>query len=420
MLVEVIAIGDELLIGQTINTNAAWIGKELSLMGISVKRCTVISDDKDSIKNTIDEALKRAQLVLVTGGLGPTKDDITKHTLCEYFETELEINTEVLKRVEQFFKDRGREMLEVNKQQALLPKSATVMHNYHGTASGMWFEKEGSVLISMPGVPYEMKGIMKDEVFPKLKEKFQIASIYHKTILLQGIGESFLADKIQDWENRVRSYGLGLAYLPSTGIVKLRLTSSKGKVDAPAIDQFFDEIKEGFPVNYFGEGADNLSEVVGRILKANKKTIGTVESCTGGSLANRLVGVSGASNYFQGSFLTYSNELKNKIVEVTNESLKEYGAVSEQVVLQMAKNGREKLGVDYCLATSGIAGPDGGTEHKPVGTIWIGVAGEGFEKAYKFQFGNHRERNIEMTVLTALNLLRCSMLGINNTNIQKK
>ena len=420
MLVEVIAIGDELLIGQTINTNAAWIGKELSLMGISVKRCTVISDDKDSIKSTIDEALKRAQLVLVTGGLGPTKDDITKHTLCEYFNTELELNKEVLVRVEQFFKDRGRKMLEVNTQQAFLPKSATVLHNYHGTASGMWFEKEGSVLISMPGVPYEMKGIMKDEVFPKLKEKFQISSIYHKTILLQGIGESFLADQIQEWEDKVRAYGLGLAYLPSTGIVKLRLTSTRGIEDEAAIDRYFKEIIDAFPVNYFGEEEDTLSEVVGKLLKSRNKTVGTVESCTGGSLANRIVGVSGASQYFQGSFLTYSNELKNKIVEVTSESLSEFGAVSKKVVLQMAKNGRQKLGVDYCLSTSGVAGPDGGSVEKPVGTIWIGIAGEGFEKAYKFQFGNHRERNIEMTVLTALNLLRCSILGINNAKSSKK
>jgi len=414
MLVEVIAIGDELLIGQTINTNAAWIGKELSLMGISVKRCTVISDDKDSIKRTIDEALERSQLVLITGGLGPTKDDITKHTLCEYFNTRLVLNKEVLTRVEQFFKDRGRSMLEVNTQQAYLPESSTVLHNYHGTASGMWFEKNESVLISMPGVPYEMKGIMKDEVFPRLKERFQISSIYHQTILLQGIGESFLADQIQGWENRVRDSGLGLAYLPSTGIVKLRITSTKGIEDKVVIASFFKEIKDLFPVNYFGDGEESLGEVLGKLLKDCKKTLGTVESCTGGSLANRLVSVAGASEYFQGSFLTYSNDLKNKIVDVTKESLNNYGAVSEQVVLQMAKNGREKLGVDYCLSTSGVAGPDGGSNEKPVGTIWIGLAGDGFEKAYKFQFGNHRERNIELTVLTALNLLRCSILGINN------
>ena len=413
MQAEIIAIGDELLIGQTINTNAAWMGKELSMVGIPVKRCTVIADDKDAIKEAVDEAMKRSELVLMTGGLGPTKDDITKHTLCEYFETTLEINPIVLARVEQFFKDRGRQMLEVNTLQAALPKASTVLHNYHGTASGMMFEKDGSILISMPGVPYEMKGIMKDEVFPKLKERFQIKSIFHKTILLQGIGESFLADQIQEWEDKVRSYGLGLAYLPSVGMVKLRLTSSKGQSDEAVIDDFFQEIKSQFAKNYFGVEEETLSQVVGRILKAKKKTVGTVESCTGGSLANRLVSEAGASEYFQGSFLTYSNELKNKIVEVTQESLDAFGVVSEQVVLQMAANGRTKLGVDYCLSTSGVAGPDGGSEEKPVGTIWIGVAGPNFERAYKFQFGPHRERNIEMTVLTALNLLRCELLEIN-------
>jgi len=414
MNVEIISIGDELLIGQTINTNAAWLGKELSLIGLSVKRCTVISDDKEVIKAAVDESLKRSDLVLITGGLGPTKDDITKHTLCEYFDTTLEINAEVLARVEQFFKNRGRQMLEVNIQQAALPKSAIILHNFHGTASGMWFDKNGSVLISMPGVPYEMKGIMKDEVFPRLKERFKISSIYHSTILLQGIGESFLADQIQEWEDRVRTLGLGLAYLPSTGIVKLRLTSKYGVADSGVINDFFREIKEQFPKNYFGNEEETLNEVVGKLLKSKDKTLGTVESCTGGSLANHIVSVSGASNYFKGSFLTYSNELKNKIDGVSNDSLKEYGAVSESVALQMAMNGRERLGVDYCLSTTGVAGPDGGSDEKPVGTIWIGIAGPNFANAYKFQFGNHRDRNIEMTVLTALNILRCAVLEINN------
>lgn len=413
MLAEIISIGDELLIGQTINTNAAWLGKELSLIGISVKRCIVISDDAEEIKSTIDKSLKNADIVLVTGGLGPTKDDITKHTLCDFFDTHLEINQTVLARVKKYFEDRGREMLEVNIQQAALPANCTVLDNLHGTASGMWFEHNGSVLISMPGVPYEMKGIMTEQVFPRLKERFHVTSIFHKTILLQGIGESFLADKMQDWETRIRAEGFGLAYLPSIGIVKLRITSPNGEEDEDKIEAYFKELTDALPINVFGRGEETLSEVVGKLLKDSKQTIGTVESCTGGAIATELVSVAGSSNYFQGSFLTYSNQLKNKIVDVRQSDLENFGAVSEQVVLQMAENGRQKLGVDFCISTSGIAGPDGGSDEKPVGTVWIGIAAKDYSKAIKFTFGNNRERNIQMTVLSALNLVRCTILGIN-------
>jgi nicotinamide-nucleotide amidase len=409
MKAELISIGDELLIGQTINTNASWLGQELSMRGIKVENGVVISDDKTAIENAVDIAIKRADVVIITGGLGPTKDDITKHTLCAYFDTELEINPEVLARVEKFFKDRGRPMLDVNIQQAALPKKAKVLHNYHGTASGMWFEKDGSVVISLPGVPYEMKGIMNDEVFPKLKEKFGVSSVFHKTILFQGIGESFLADQIQEWENKVREEGLSLAYLPSPGIVKLRLTSFKGVEDESKIDEYFQVLKTQFPTHYFGDGQVTLSEVVGDLLRDKKKTVGTVESCTGGSLAASFVSIPGSSDYFQGSFLTYSNELKMKLVNVSSEDLERVGAVSEEVAKQMAENGRKALGVDYCLATTGIAGPDGGTEEKPVGTVWIAVASENGVKAKKFLFGNHRQRNIDMTVLTALNMLRLEL-----------
>lgn len=412
MRAEIISIGDELLIGQTINTNAAWIGMELSLIGIPVKECNVISDDKKAIIDTIDKALKNADLVIVTGGLGPTKDDITKSVLCEYFETTLEINEQVLSRIKSFFSARGKEMLEVNVQQAALPKNCTVLDNLQGTASGMWFEKNNSILISMPGVPYEMKGIMKDRVLPMLKDRFKMNSIYHKTILLQGIGESYLADRMSDWERRIREEGLSLAYLPSTGTLKLRITSLKGDQDDAKIEGYFEELIKEMPHYVFGRGSDKLSSVVGKILLDQNKTIGTVESCTGGALAKTIVSISGSSNYFQGSFLTYSNELKQKIVAVSKDNLEKFGAVSEQVVKQMAANGREKLGVDYCISTSGIAGPDGGTEEKPVGTVWIGIASADDVYAFKFQFGDNRERNIQMTILTALNLLRCILLGI--------
>jgi nicotinamide-nucleotide amidase len=276
----------------------------------------------------------------------------------------------------------------------------------------MWFQKEDKILISMPGVPYEMKGIMTDEVFPRLKDRFDIKGLYHRTILTQGIGESFLADQIQEWENDVRSRGLGLAYLPAPGMVKLRLTSYNGEDRAAEIDALFSVIEDKFPQFVFGKEEDSLPLVVGRILSANGMSIGTVESCTGGGLAESIVSVSGASAYFKGSFVTYNDELKNRLVGVSNENLSTFGAVSREVVEQMAQNGLDLLGVDVCISTSGIAGPEGGSLEKPVGSVWIAVARKGSVVSRKFQFGDHRERNIQMTVLTALNLVRCDLLGI--------
>jgi len=412
MRAEILSIGDELLIGQTINTNASWLGQECSKLGIRIVHVTTISDEKQLIKDAVDEAFKRADLVLVTGGLGPTKDDITKYTLCEYFDSELEIHIPTLQRIEAFFSKRNRPMLEVNIRQAELPRKCTILENVNGTAAGMWFEKDGKILISMPGVPYEMKGIMMEQAFPRLKQKFALKALYHRTLMTQGIGESFLADQLQDWENEVREKGLGLAYLPSPGMVKLRLTSYEGESRAEEIDAYFKLLEERFPNYVYGKEDELIQLVLGRLLREKKMTIGTVESCTGGSLAQTLVSVAGASDYFQGSFLTYTNELKNRLVDVSKHDLDTVGAVSKEVVEQMAKNGREKLGVDICISTSGVAGPDGGTEELPVGTIWIGIATKDKVIAKKFQFGDHRERNIQMTVLTALNLVRCEILGI--------
>lgn len=276
----------------------------------------------------------------------------------------------------------------------------------------MWFEKDDSILVSLPGVPFEMKSIMENEVFPRLKERFKVSSIFHRTILLQGIGESFLAEKMKDWEDRIHSDGFGLAYLPSIGSLKLRITSPRGEQDLPKIEAYFKEIEERLPVNVYGRGELTLPEVIGQLLKDKNATVGTVESCTGGSLASSFVSIPGSSDYFQGSFLTYSNTLKNKLVDVDEVALLKYGAVSEEVVRQMAINGRLKLGVDYCISTSGIAGPDGGTDEKPVGTVWIGIASKDSVFAIKYLFGNNRERNIQMTVLSALNLLRCAILEI--------
>lgn len=411
MRAEIISIGDELLIGQTINTNASWIGQLCSSEGIRIVQVTTISDDKPLIMDAVDAAFNRSELVLVTGGLGPTKDDITKHTLCEYFNTELEIHLPTLLKIESFFAKRNRPMLDVNIRQAELPKSCEILENKNGTAAGMWFDHNGKILISMPGVPYEMKVIMMDEVIPRLKDRFELKALYHKTMLTQGIGESFLADQIMDWENELRSVGLSLAYLPSPGMVKLRITSYEGISRKEEINSFFKVLEDRFPKFIYGFENDSLPVVLGNILRSNKMTIATVESCTGGALAESITSISGSSDYFQGSLLTYSNELKKKIAGVLEETLNEYGAVSQQVAEQMAVNGRLKLGVDMCISTTGIAGPNGGSEEKPVGTVWIALATKTHTFSKQFNFGDDRGRNIQMTVLTALNLARCEILG---------
>lgn len=412
MKAEIISIGDELLIGQTINTNASWLGQECSKRGIRITQVTTISDEKSLILDAIEEAFKRSDLILVTGGLGPTKDDITKYTLCEFFDSELEIHLPTLQRIEAFFAARNRPMLEVNIRQAELPKKCTILENKLGTADGMWFDHKNKVLVSMPGVPYEMKGLMNDQVFPEIENRFSLISLYHKTILTQGIGESYLAENIKEWETEVRAAGLGLAYLPSPGMVKLRLTSYEGKERAEEIAAYFKQLQDRFPQIIYGVEDQTLPEVVGQLLRINNQTIGTVESCTGGALASSLVSVSGSSDYFQGSLLTYSNQLKQQLVGISSVELDSFGAVSKEVAERMAENGRDRLGVDICISTTGIAGPDGGLEDKPVGTVWIGIATPNRVFSKQFNFGDNRERNIQMTVLSALNLARCEVLGL--------
>ena len=410
MNVTVVSIGDELLIGQTVNTNASWIGQEISKIGGNVIEGLTISDKAQDILTTVDYALNTSDVVIITGGLGPTKDDITKHTLANYFETELEIHQPTLEKITSYFTMRNRPMLESNIQQAELPKNCTILTNNYGTAAGMWFEKNGKIVISLPGVPYEMKGIMTEEVFPRMKERFQLNSMYHKTILTQGIGESFLAEKLTNWENRVRAEGFGLAYLPSPGIVKLRISSPNGDKDKGRIENYLSEVKNNLPEAVFGYENETLPEIIGNLLRDRHLKIGTVESCTSGLLANQIVTISGASDYFEGSLLTYSYKLKEEILGISNSTLLDNGAVSEIVALQMAEQGLKKLNVDICLSTTGIAGPAGGTEDKPVGLVWIGLATKNGVKARKFQFGDNRERNIQMTVLSALNWLRYELI----------
>lgn len=406
-----ISIGDELLIGQTINTNASWLGQELKLRGIQVEKVLTISDEQKSIEESIVDCFKSVDLIIMTGGLGPTKDDITKVTIAELYNRRLVMHEETLQRVTDFFAQRNRPMLEVNKMQALIPEDCKILVNNNGTAPGMWIEDNGKVLISLPGVPYEMKAIMEDNGFDELLKFFKVTPLYHKTILLQGIGESFLADQIQVWEDDIRAKGLGLAYLPSPGIVKLRI-STKDKKDASLIDSYFSYIEKHFPKNVFGYEKDRLPDVVGGILREQKKSLATAESCTGGALSKEIVSSSGASDYFYGSLNTYSNALKNQLLEVPMDIIHTVGAVSEEVVKIMADKCRKKLGVDYCISVSGIAGPLGGSTDKPVGTVWIGISGEKRTFAKKFLFGNDRERNIELTVKSALNMLRCELLGL--------
>ncbi|MBU3658555.1 MAG: competence/damage-inducible protein A [Flavobacteriales bacterium] len=406
MNVEILSIGDELLIGQTINTNASWLGQQLSSIGARIVKTVAVADTLEAIVNALDATEKDTNCVIITGGLGPTKDDITKHTLCSYFNTTLEIHQATLDKIEDYFAKRNRPMLETNRQQAALPIDCTILNNAYGTAAGMWFEQKGKVFISLPGVPYEMKGIMEEEAIPRLKEKFSLKSIYHRTALTQGIGESFLAEIIKDWENSIRDRGLGLAYLPSPGLVKLRITSYNGAEDAQIIDSYFDELQTLIPEALFGFENDTLPSIVGKLLKEKNLTIGTVESCTTGLLANQICSISGASDYFQGSLLTYSNKLKVKMAHVAAENIINFGAVSEQVAREMAEGGRKNLGVDVCISTTGVAGPTGGTDEKPVGLVWIAIALPNKTIARKFQFGDNRERNLQMTVWSALNWLR--------------
>ena len=413
MNVFIVSIGDELLLGQTINTNASWIGTEIARIGGEVVEGLTIKDTKEAILNSLDFSLSRADVVLITGGLGPTKDDITKYTLCEYFNTELEIHQPTLDHIRDFFTKRGREMLEVNTQQAALPKACNILFNANGTAPGMWFEKDGKIVVSLPGVPYEMKGIMIDEVFPRLVDRFKPEALYYRTIHTQGIGESFLAEKISDIEDALRQDEIGLAYLPSPGLVRLRLSGKRNETNRKLIANYLDQIEDRIKKHVFGFDGAFLPGVVSELLIEKGYTISTVESCTAGAIAKNLTSISGSSQYFTGSFLTYSNALKKEFADVSENILALHGAVSREVVEAMARGGLKKIKTDFCISTSGVAGPNGGTDEKPVGTVWIAIASKKRVFSKRFQFGTNRSRNIEMTVNAALNLLRCEILNLN-------
>ncbi|HXB12467.1 MAG TPA: competence/damage-inducible protein A [Bacteroidia bacterium] len=413
MLAEIITIGDEILIGQIVDTNSAWMGVCLNENGIKVHQITSVSDNKQHIIEALNAAIKRVDIILITGGLGPTRDDITKQTLSEYFNAKLVFNAEAFKDVEHVFKIRGREVTEINRKQAELPENCTALSNKNGTAPGMWFEEKGKVFVSMPGVPYEMKALMTNEVIPRLKKKFELPVIMHKTVLTQGIGESMLAEMIEAWEDSLAKENISLAYLPSIGSVRLRL-STRGK-DEAALKQTIDrKVKElqALAGNYiYGYDNETLEGILGSILLQKKKTVSTAESCTGGYMAHMITSISGSSEYFKGSVISYADEVKINVLGVKAETIEKHGAVSQETVEQMAANVRKKLNTDYSIAVSGIAGPSGGTPEKPVGTVWIAIATPDKVISKKFLFGDNRGRNIHLSAITGLNMLRKELLA---------
>ena len=413
---EVISIGDELLIGQTVNTNASWIGSQLNLEGFDVNYGVVISDENTDIIKALKVAESRSDLIIITGGLGPTKDDITKHTLCDYFKTELILNKEIEDKIITYFKARGLPILQTNRDQALLPKNCKILNNSKGTASGMWFEKNNKNFISLPGVPYEMKAIMSEEVLPTLRIEY--GNGYHlinKTIKTHGMGESFLAEVIKDWEEGLHLDEIKLAYLPSPGIVKLRLTilGLEKEILNQKLTYQIDKLKELIPNQIFGFENDTMESVVGKLLNQLNSTVSTAESCTGGTVAKLLTSISGSSSYFNGSVVTYTNLSKEEILDVDSNVLNTEGAVSQKTVEKMAKKVRSIFHSDFGLATSGIAGPTGGTNDKPVGTVWIAISSNEKTISKKLNLGYNRERNIHVSALSALNLLRLELVKMN-------
>lgn len=406
----IITIGDELLIGQTIDTNSALIAQELNRIGVWVRRRVAVGDVWDDIWQALDEEGKQSPIIIITGGLGPTADDITKPLLCKYFGGKMIVDQNVLNHINYLFEKvyrRPGPMLERNLKQAEVPDVCTVLHNARGSAPGMWFEKNKNIFISLPGVPHEMKGLITDEVIPRLLKTFTMPAIVHRTAFTAGQGESMIAERLIDFEASLPTH-IKLAYLPNYGMVKLRLTASgsnKEQVEKE-IAPFFEElqvlVKEWLVTNE----DEGLEVVIGKILKAKSKTMGTAESCTGGYIAHLITSIAGSSAYFKGSVVSYANEVKENMLNVSHDTLVSKGAVSQETVTEMVKGALEKLKVDYALATSGIMGPDGGSEEKPVGTVWIAVGNKDKTETLKLNLRFDRKRNIALTAANALNFLR--------------
>ncbi len=412
MTAAIITIGDEILIGQIVDTNSAWIAESLNLIGIHVLEIRSVADQHEHISSALADYEGRVDLVVVTGGLGPTRDDITRQTLAEYFGGNLTENSEVLQHIKELFHLRGYTLSDLNRRQAVVPDNCQILENAEGTAPGMWFEQGGTIFVSMPGVPFEMKSIVSRQLIPRLARMMNGSLIVHRTIMTQGIPESYLASTISDWELALPG-NVKLAYLPHPGLVRLRLTAlgeNRGDLNA-LLQAEIDKLLKIIPEDIFALEDTTLEKVVGDLLKENSLSVSTAESCTGGRIAALITSVPGSSGYYKGSVVAYANEIKMSELGVDEETLKNNGAVSREVVEQMAGGIRKRFHTDYAIATSGIAGPSGGSAEKPVGTVWICVSNA--EKSYskRFFFGDNRQRIIERSSITALNILRKMILG---------
>ena len=403
----IITIGDEILIGQIVDTNSVSIAKHLNNIGITIARKLSIGDRRDAIIESLTEAMTTTDIVIVTGGLGPTKDDITKHTLAQMFDSELEYNATEGDHIRTLLERRGIPFTELNRGQAMLPKCCTVLHNAHGTAPGMWFDTpRGGALISLPGVPFEMEHLMEDEVIPRLKERYSLSSIVHSTLITRGIPESLLAERIEGWEDALPEW-LHLAYLPAPNVVRLRLSAyevDKEQAEREIAHQF-ELLREIIGDNIVGFEGATLEQHVHRILTERGQTLAIAESCTGGAIASKFTAMAGASNYLLGGVVAYSNEVKESILGVDPVSIACFGAVSEVVALEMAEGVRRTTGADYAIATTGIAGPTGGSKHKPVGTVWMAIATPEGSRAVMRNSGTDRGQIISRASAYAIEML---------------
>lgn len=413
MQAEIITIGDELLIGMTVDTNSAWMANELTATGFKVYQITSISDKREHILKAVDEAMGRSELVLVTGGLGPTSDDITKQTLADYFGSKLVINDDVFEFIRQMIDARGLEMNENNRRQALVPDNCIVLENGRGTAPGMMFERNGHILVSMPGVPYEMKYIMETHLIPYIKTRFKREAIVYRLVMTYGTFEAKLAEILEDFEQELPE-DVKIAYLPTAGIIKLRITAS-GTDEEDALQKVNLQIKKLetiIPRYIYGYDGVMPEEAAGGLLREKGMTVSTAESCTGGIVSSMITSVPGSSDYFTGSVVAYNNSIKISELGVDREIIEKKGAVSEEVARQMAEGIRKRFRTDIGLSVTGIAGPGGGTGEKPVGTVWIAVSSEAGTIARRFMFGGNREANIRRSSLAALSMLREQIINI--------
>ena len=420
MKAEIITIGDEILIGQIVDTNSAWISQRLNETGITVSSKISIADDRTQIIDTIDTALRGNDLVVVTGGLGPTKDDITKKTLADYFGSKLVRHEPTFEFIRTLMTKRGIAFNELNQAQALVPECCTVLMNHNGTAPGMWFERNGKILVSLPGVPFEMMPLINDEVLPRIREHFSLRSVVHKTAITFGLAESALALKIAPWEDSLPAF-LKLAYLPNPSQIRLRLSAydTDQKMAQEEIDRQFARLEALIPAYVIGYGDDTVASITAELLHRRGATLAVAESCTGGALSSAFTSMPGASEYFLGSVVSYSNSVKEQVLGVHADDLKYYGAVSQQVAEQMAAGVRRITGADYAISTTGIAGPSGGSPEKPVGTVWIGIASAKGVFARKMVFGHLRRQNIERATANAINLLRLVLTDRIETPVQQ-